>query len=221
MIGTCQPFPRAAAEEMLQIVARATCDRPGDSAAQRESRTNQMVHATLGMEPRDGLEFMVSSLLFGHFNLILDSMRDVFQGQTDSLKAKTKAGIVGLDRSMLALVKELRESKARPLAKWAEDAKRADVAASAAPPPAKATTPDEPDEFVPEMDQSVESVPPPEATEHQPESVDEISVVAPRSDDVALEEDIAAYQEALAGAQESRAGADARDDVKRQRATGD
>jgi hypothetical protein len=85
-----QTLPRNLVEEMLQLVARAICERPGESAAQRDSRANQMVHCTLGFAPRDGLELMLASLTIGHFHLILDSMRDVFQGELAQLKAKTK-----------------------------------------------------------------------------------------------------------------------------------
>jgi len=224
MIATCQPFPRSAAEEMLQIVARAICDRPGESSAQRESRTNQMVHATLGVEPRDGLEYMLSALVFGHFNLILDSMHDVFLGQVDQMKARTKSTIVALDRSMLALVRELREAGTRPLAKWARDAQRAEAAAAEAakaPPPAEAETPDEPPpepiEIAPETNQPVESVPAPEVVAARPARVapprtqDRTRVMPPRDNAVAsdvaheptFEEIMAASREAIAAAEET------------------
>jgi hypothetical protein len=124
MTATCQPLPKSVAEEMLQVVARALCDQPGDNAGQRDSRTRQMVYATMGFEPRDGLEYMLSTMVFGHFNMLLDSMRDVLQGQMDSMKARTKTTIVALDRSMLGFVKEFRSLRSRPLAHGAEDAWR-------------------------------------------------------------------------------------------------
>src|SRR5271165_4106012 len=113
----CQPLPRQLAEEMLQIVARALCDRPGDSSAQRESRTSQMVHSVLGFEPRDGLEYILATITFGHFQVILDSMRDLFQGQTDQMKAKNKSTMVALDRVMLQMIRELRGVRRRPMAR--------------------------------------------------------------------------------------------------------
>src|SRR5258708_2825055 len=122
MSSPCQPLPQPVAEEMLQVVARAICDRPGDSSTQRDSRTRQMVHSVLGFEPRDGLEYMLSTIAFGHFQLILDSMRDVFQGQTDAMKARTKTTIVALDRAMLDMVKELRVTRRRPMAGAVEEA---------------------------------------------------------------------------------------------------
>jgi hypothetical protein len=136
MTTHCQPLPRPLAEEMLQVVARAICDRPGDSSAQRDSRTRQMVHSTMGFEPRDGLEYMLSIMAFGHFQVILDSMRDVFQGQTDAMKVKTKTTIVALDRAMLEMIKELRVVRRRPMARSAEDARREEtrpMPAAAAP----------------------------------------------------------------------------------------
>jgi hypothetical protein len=109
-----------------------------------------MVYSTVGMQPRDGLEYMLATLVFGHFNLILDSMREVFQGQMDSMKAKTKTTIVALDRSMLALVKELRTTRQRPVMLWAEAAAQKaaeatigtpDVAVAAEPASVRPTAP--------------------------------------------------------------------------------
>jgi hypothetical protein len=122
MLLPCQPLPQSVAEEMLQVVARAICDRPGDNPAQRESRTRQMVYSTMGFQPRDGLEYMLATMLVGHFNLILDSMHDVFLGQMDTMKARTKTTITALDRTMLAFVRELRLAGIRPVARGAMEA---------------------------------------------------------------------------------------------------
>jgi hypothetical protein len=148
MTAFCQPLPRSVAEEMLQVVARALCDRAGDSPEQREGRTRQMVSSTLGMAPRDGLEFMLATLAFGHFQIILDSMSDVFRGQTDALKAKTKTTIVPLGRAMLEMLKELRLAQVRPAMQAEEDTHKEEAAeaepqrTAASPPSAPAAPPD-------------------------------------------------------------------------------
>jgi len=59
--------------------------------------------------------------------LILDSMRDVFQGQMDTMKMRTKTTIVALDRSMLALLKDLRTAGNRPMARVMPGARPAAV----------------------------------------------------------------------------------------------
>jgi hypothetical protein len=151
MTVSCQPLPRNVAEEMLQVVARALCDRPGDSPVQGEGRTRQMVLSTLGMAPRDGLEFMLATLAYGHFQIILDSMSDVFRGQADALKAKTKTTIVPLGRAMLDMIRELRLVQERPVVQEAEAVRNDAVAAAqpqqtAAPPPdAVEVAPPDPD----------------------------------------------------------------------------
>ena len=66
MTAHVQPLSANLVQEMLQLVARAICDRPGENTALRETRTNQMVHATLGFAPRDGLELMLARLATGH-----------------------------------------------------------------------------------------------------------------------------------------------------------
>ena len=132
MNATCQPLPPSVAQEMLQLVARNICDIPGDNAAQRDSRTRQMVYTTLGFEPRDGLEYMLASLSFGHFHLILDSMRDALRGQMDEIKGRTKTTMVSMDRAMLGMLKEMRVAQRRPLAPWARATQQEPIAAGPA-----------------------------------------------------------------------------------------
>jgi hypothetical protein len=138
---SCHPIPQPLVEEMLQLVARALCARPAETVAQGASRTRQMVHSTMGFEPRDGIEYMFSTLVYGHFELILDSMRDVLTGQAGALKAKARTAIVALDRSMLALIKEFGMQRRRPLG---NDAREARPATSPAVTPTAAATPPSP-----------------------------------------------------------------------------
>ena len=130
MTVPCQPLPRTVAEEMLQVVARAICDRPKDQPAQRDSRTRQMVYGTMSFDPRDGLEYMLATMMVGHYNLILDGMFDVLQGPAEMVKARTRSTVVSLDRALLSFLKEMRLSRLRPLAPGAEDAVHGDTASA-------------------------------------------------------------------------------------------
>jgi hypothetical protein len=105
---------------MLQVAAVAICDRPGENVVQRDFRTSQMVHFAMGFEPRDGVEYMLASLSYGHLCTILDSIRDVFRGGTDDMEARTKTTIVPLDRALISLVGEFRSKRKRPAAIIAE-----------------------------------------------------------------------------------------------------
>jgi hypothetical protein len=137
---------------------------------------------------------------------------------------------VALDRSMIALVKELRESRKRPLAKWAQDAARAEAAAAeAASAAAQEETPDEPPPFeiAPEIDPPVETGQTPEpATPIEPRAGHAVPILTPdrtpvvpsrrkgpaagtpqpdEADEPTFEEIMAASQEALAAAEETLA----------------
>jgi hypothetical protein len=209
MTSFCQPMPQSVVQDMLQIVARAICDRPGDTAAQREGRTRQMVYSVLGFEPRDGLEYMLATTIVGHFHLILDSMRGVFEGQADSVKAKTKSGIVSLDRMMLGFIRELRLVRHRPLARWAEDAQREAEAAGPTETPEWVApwagvrpaepTPTEPasPEIVPDQAQT-ETRNTTTPAKHEPVAHHASASPPEDADDVATRRHIAEFEEALA-----------------------
>ena len=139
MIAACLPLSREVSKDLLEVAARAVCDRPGESPAQCESRTAQLVHSTLGFLPRDGLEYILATLVFGHWGMILDSMHDVHIGMTASLKARTKSGIVQMDRAMMDMVRELRAAAVRPaLAARRREGVGAAAAGAAAEVPAEA-----------------------------------------------------------------------------------
>jgi hypothetical protein len=129
MTPNCHPLPRSVAEGMIEAVTRAVCDRPRETYDQHKSRTRQLVHFTLGFEPRDGLEYMLSTLSFTHFNLILDASRDVFRASSDDVKPRSMSAIVALDRALLAYLREYRMQRKRPMELSAEDEQALSAAA--------------------------------------------------------------------------------------------
>ena len=116
MTASCHPMQAGEIQSFLAGAIRALCDRPGESPAQRDSRTSQLVHMTLGFEPRDGLEYMLATMILGNFELILDSMREVFQDRGPVAKQKTRSGILALSRAMLSTIRDLRVAQKRPVA---------------------------------------------------------------------------------------------------------
>ena len=83
-----------------------------------------MVLSTLGW--RRGMGWSSCSPLWRSviFRLILNSMSDVFHGQADALKAKTKSTIVPLGRTMLEMIRELRLAQLRPVIQVSGDCPR-------------------------------------------------------------------------------------------------
>jgi hypothetical protein len=102
------------AQGMLQSIVEV-CERPGDTADQRAGRSGEVFHSVLAFQPRDPVEIMFAGMAVTHGYLALDSMRDVFRGQEDRLKARTKSTIVALDRQMFGYLRELRLARTRTL----------------------------------------------------------------------------------------------------------
>lgn len=214
MTAFCQPLPVFVIEDLFRDVARSLCERPADTTAEREVRIQRMVHTALGFQPRDGMEYMLTTMTMGHFDLIMDSMHDVFQGQLDTMKTRTKSGIVALGRSMLGLARELRTYQARPLVENVSTG----MAAAAEPvqPPAAAASPEvSPPEIVlpeivfPEI-VSPEAVLPEIVSEANPAPISPPVTPAP-SESGTLEEHVAAFQAAFAAMAETLEEARAHD----------
>jgi hypothetical protein len=215
MTAACEPLPKSVAEELLQVVAQSICDRPGESAAQRDSRTRQMVHSTMGMQPRDGLEYMLSTMLVGHFHLILHSMREVFRGQTDIQSTRTKSTIVALDRAMIGMIKEFRVQRTRPLANWTAEVPVVASEETVAPPLAPAACMAEMaerEEPGPEKADGLERVVPVQ-TQRRGENMDKVRThaiaaveaddMSPEVDDVLNYENLAAFEKMLGAVTEN------------------
>jgi len=129
MSATCHPIPPAVAQEMLQGVVEAICDRPEETAAQREARALDVVRSVLAFMPRDPVEIMLAGLAVGHYHLILGSLHEAFGAAADGTARRVNSGIAGLDRALTGLLKELRIAQTRPLEE-ATDLARQDAAAA-------------------------------------------------------------------------------------------
>ena len=135
MTASCHPFPADAAQSFFALATRALCDHPGEARPDAEARTRQMVHTALGFEPRDGLEFMLSTLVYGQLTLILDAIHDVFHAEPGPAKHRARSGVVALNRALLSTLRELCLRKARPLAQCAKATQAETAPKSATPPP--------------------------------------------------------------------------------------
>jgi hypothetical protein len=113
MIATPQETGPGVSPTMLQGIVASICDRPGDTDAQREARSRDVVDAVQGFEPRDPVELMLAGMAVIHAHLIQDSVRDLVREQDDRLRARGKSTIVALDRAMVGFLKEFRIARKR------------------------------------------------------------------------------------------------------------
>jgi hypothetical protein len=135
MIATPQETGPGVSPTMLQGIVASICDRPGDTDAQREARSRDVVDAVQGFEPRDPVELMLAGMAVIHAHLIQDSVHDLVREQDDRLRARGKSTIVALDRAMVGFLKELRIARKRtPAPSDAEERRPNDVPTSDAGP---------------------------------------------------------------------------------------
>jgi hypothetical protein len=102
-------------QTMLQGIVETICDRPGDTVAQRDARSREVVGSVQSFAPRDPVELMLAGMVVMHAHLIHDSVRDLLRGRDDQLNARTKSAIVALDRGMIGFLRQLRIAQKRPL----------------------------------------------------------------------------------------------------------
>ena len=133
MNSTCHPIHQTEAQEMLQSVVRAICDRPGENAEQREVRARDVERSVRAFAPRDPVEIMLAGMAVGHCHLILDSLHSALSAPAGGVAGRTNSGIAGLDRAMIGLLKELRIAQTRPLEGAADAAGAAGEASSSGP----------------------------------------------------------------------------------------
>ena len=115
MTAHCHPLPAAEVQAILATATRALCDRPGETKTQSAARTTQLVHATMGFEPRDALEYMLATLIVGQYHLILETMREIFHDPDPRTRHKTRAAATALTRTMQGLIRDFRTARKREL----------------------------------------------------------------------------------------------------------
>ncbi len=137
MTTPCHPIPASLAQHYLAQTKAALCDRPGETQAENAERTKRMVHTAMGFEPRDGMEYMLATLVQAQYEVILKATKDALQ---DAASPKAVSALAAMSRVMLSTIRALKTARARPLA---EDAEPAQTAAPGSPKPqaAEATPP--------------------------------------------------------------------------------
>ncbi len=114
MTAVCHPIPASAAQSYFAQAKQAFCDdRPGETPAQGAARTKRMVHTVLGLEPRDGLEYMIATLIEGQYQVLMNAMATALKDETANPRALS--GIAALSRVFVSLLRESRTARKRPL----------------------------------------------------------------------------------------------------------
>ncbi len=113
-----QPQPAFGFNELFTHVigdiAKAICERNGETHEQQVARSQATVHTIMGFLPRDVIEAMLAGHCVMFHELMLDSVRDTLRGEMDTLRRATRANIVAMDKAFGNNLARLERYQQRP-----------------------------------------------------------------------------------------------------------
>ncbi len=80
-------------------IAKAVCERNGETRDQQSARSQAAVHTIMGFLPRDVIEAMLAGHCLMFHELMLDSVRDTLRGEIDTMRRATRTNIVAMDKA--------------------------------------------------------------------------------------------------------------------------
>ncbi len=95
-------------------MARAVCERNGETRDQQVVRSQATVHTIMGFLPRDVIEAMLAGHCVMFHELMLDSVRDTLRGEMDTLRRSTRNNIVAMDKAFGNNLARLERYQNRP-----------------------------------------------------------------------------------------------------------
>jgi hypothetical protein len=99
---------------LIADMAKAVCERAGESRGQQVARSQAAAHTVMGLRPRDMIEAMLAGHCMMFHELMVDSVRDVFRDETAAGRRATRASIVNLNKSFDHCLARLEYYQTRP-----------------------------------------------------------------------------------------------------------
>jgi hypothetical protein len=112
------PQPAFGFKELLTHIvsdmARAVCERMGETQQHQFTRTQATAHMIMGFLPRDAIEAILAGHCVMFHEMMTDSIHDTLRGEMDSYRRATRANIVALDKCFGNNLERLERYQARP-----------------------------------------------------------------------------------------------------------
>jgi hypothetical protein len=95
-------------------MAKAICERNGETKEQGFTRSRAAVHMIMGFLPRDVIEAMLSGHCVMFHELMADSVRDTLRGEADTTRRATRNSIIAMDKAFGNNLTRLERYRLRP-----------------------------------------------------------------------------------------------------------
>ena len=99
---------------LIGDMAKAVCERVGETKQQQVIRSQTAVHAIMGFLPRDAIEAMLAGHCLMFHEMMTDSVRDTLRGEIDTARRATRATIVAMDKAFGNNLTRLERYRSRP-----------------------------------------------------------------------------------------------------------
>lgn len=95
-------------------MAKAMCERNGETKQQEFSRSQAAAHTIMGFLPRDAIEAMLAGHCVMFHEMMVDSVRDTLRGEMDTMRRATRSSIVAMDKRFGNNLARLERFQKRP-----------------------------------------------------------------------------------------------------------
>ena len=95
-------------------MAKAICERKGETQSQQYVRSQAAVHMILGFLPRDVIEAMLAGHCVMFHELMVDSVHDMLRGEIGTMRRATRGAIVAMDKAFGNNLRSLERYQLRP-----------------------------------------------------------------------------------------------------------
>jgi hypothetical protein len=97
-------------------MARAVCERSGETAQQHYARTQATIHMIMGFLPRDVVELCLSGHCVMLHEMMLSAVHDALAGEPDPMRRSTRSAVVALNKEFNSTLVHLARYQDRPAA---------------------------------------------------------------------------------------------------------
>jgi hypothetical protein len=95
-------------------MAKAVCERNGESEQQQFVRSQAAVHTIMSLLPRDVIEAMLAGHCVMFHAVMTDSIRETLRGEIDTMRRGTRSNIVALNKVFCDNLDRLERHQSRP-----------------------------------------------------------------------------------------------------------
>jgi len=95
-------------------IAKAVCERNGETRLQQIDRSQAAVHTIMGFLPRDVIEAMLAGHCVMFHEMMVASVLDTLRGELDTMRRATRSSIVAMDKAFANNLSRLEHYQLRP-----------------------------------------------------------------------------------------------------------